>query len=293
MPVPANTGPETTAPDMVTTSAESLQQRDDQPERHHAAGPGATTGPQDRGQWGPSAGSVGQEVREAPSPDLPPARPLPAVPANQAPSADRPTLGRDEDTDRETWSKFLVPPDFRHIDPALYRYEISAGPAAALDVWLAAEPWADTDSDAALAMSRADERLRAVAPDPMAQYDRLRAQGQQPLEAMHAVAPLVEKMGSERWGQPSTNAPAKAGAEHAGPSADAGSRSERRREEVPSVARVDQSVAERWVSQQEAMRLLGVSCSTVARWARTGRLPATRAIRGRRYDVGASWRRRH
>ncbi len=34
------------------------------------------------------------------------------------------------------------------------------------------------------------------------------------------------------------------------------------------------------------MRLLGVSCSTVARWARTGRLPATRAIRGRRYDVG-------
>ena len=50
--------------------------------------------------------------------------------------------------------------------------------------------------------------------------------------------------------------------------------------------RDDPSVAERWVSQQEAMRLLGVSCSTVARWARTGRLPATRAIRGRRYDVG-------
>ena len=46
------------------------------------------------------------------------------------------------------------------------------------------------------------------------------------------------------------------------------------------------SVAECWVTQEEAVRLLGVSCSTVARWARTGRLPATRAIRGRRYDVG-------
>ncbi len=46
------------------------------------------------------------------------------------------------------------------------------------------------------------------------------------------------------------------------------------------------SVAECWVTQEEAVRLLGVSCSTVARWARAGRLPATRAIRGRRYDVG-------
>ena len=34
------------------------------------------------------------------------------------------------------------------------------------------------------------------------------------------------------------------------------------------------------------MRLLGVSCSTVARWARTGRLRATEPLRGRRYDVG-------
>jgi len=45
-------------------------------------------------------------------------------------------------------------------------------------------------------------------------------------------------------------------------------------------------VAERWVTQEETVRLLGVSCSTVARWARTGRLPATRAFRGRRYDIG-------
>ena len=34
------------------------------------------------------------------------------------------------------------------------------------------------------------------------------------------------------------------------------------------------------------MTLLGVSCSTIARWARTGRLPATRPTHHRRYDVG-------
>lgn len=34
------------------------------------------------------------------------------------------------------------------------------------------------------------------------------------------------------------------------------------------------------------MRLLGVSGATVARWARTGRLPATRPTRGRLYDIG-------
>jgi len=39
-------------------------------------------------------------------------------------------------------------------------------------------------------------------------------------------------------------------------------------------------------SFEEAVTLLGVSCSTVARWARIGRLPATRAIRSRRYEVG-------
>jgi len=223
VPVPSNTRPETTAPDIVTTSAELPPQRDDQPERHPAPGLEATTRPEDRDQWESSAGRAAQEVREAPSPDLPPARPLPAVAADQAPSADRPTLDRDEATDRETWSKFLVPPDFRHIDPALYRYEISVGPAAALDVWLAAEPWADTDNDAALALSRADERLRAVAPAPMAQYDNLRARGQEPLEAMRAVAQIVEKMGGERWGQPSMDTSAEVGAEQAGPSADAGS----------------------------------------------------------------------
>lgn len=43
---------------------------------------------------------------------------------------------------------------------------------------------------------------------------------------------------------------------------------------------------EQWVTQQEAMALLNVSCRTVARWASVGRLPATQPTHHRRYDVG-------
>ncbi len=42
-----------------------------------------------------------------------------------------------------------------------------------------------------------------------------------------------------------------------------------------------------WVSQSEAMALLGVSRGTIARrWARQGRLAATPPAKGRRYDIG-------
>lgn len=44
-------------------------------------------------------------------------------------------------------------------------------------------------------------------------------------------------------------------------------------------------VPERWVTQREAMDLLNVSCRTLARWASSGRLPATQPTHHRRYDV--------
>jgi len=94
--------------------------------------------------------------------------------------------------DRAVWSSFLVPEPFRHVDPSLYRFESGAEPAAALEGWMAAERWADRDPEAVLVLSRAEERLRVVAlPGPIAEYDQLRNDGQDPGEAMRVVAPLV------------------------------------------------------------------------------------------------------
>jgi len=56
---------------------------------------------------------------------------------------------------------------------------------------MTAERWADRDPVAALALRRAEERLRVVAPGAMAEYDQLRKGGQAPAEAMRSVAPLV------------------------------------------------------------------------------------------------------
>ena len=106
-------------------------------------------------------------------------------------SGDRNAPGPVDADDRAVWSSFLVPEPFRHVDPSLYRFESRAEPAAALEGWMAAERWADRDPDAALALSRAEERLRVVAPGPMADYDRLRNDGQDPGEAMRMVAPQV------------------------------------------------------------------------------------------------------
>lgn len=56
--------------------------------------------------------------------------------------------------------------------------------------WGAAVPWADTDPVAEAAMRKSEERLRTLHPFAMARYDRLRADGAEPLDAMREAAPL-------------------------------------------------------------------------------------------------------
>jgi hypothetical protein len=56
--------------------------------------------------------------------------------------------------------------------------------------WGAAVPWAGTDPVAEAAMRKSEERLRALHPFAMARYDRLRADGAEPLDAMREAAPL-------------------------------------------------------------------------------------------------------
>ena len=60
----------------------------------------------------------------------------------------------------------------------------------AAGTWGAAAPWAGTDPAAASAMRKSEERLRTLHPFAMARYDRLRAEGASPLDAMREAAPL-------------------------------------------------------------------------------------------------------
>ena len=62
----------------------------------------------------------------------------------------------------------------------------------AFRTWGAAVPWADTDPVAASAMRKSEERLRTLHPFAMARYDRLRAEGAEPLDAMRESAPLFD-----------------------------------------------------------------------------------------------------
>ena len=56
--------------------------------------------------------------------------------------------------------------------------------------WGAAVPWAGSDPVAASAMRKSEERLRTLHPFAMARYDRLRAEGAEPLGAMREASPL-------------------------------------------------------------------------------------------------------
>ena len=58
--------------------------------------------------------------------------------------------------------------------------------------WGAAVPWADADPVAESAMRKSEERLRTLHPFAMARYDRLRAEGASPLDAMREAAPLFD-----------------------------------------------------------------------------------------------------
>jgi hypothetical protein len=63
----------------------------------------------------------------------------------------------------------------------------------AAGTWGAAVPWADTDPAAASAMRKSEQRLRTLHPFAMARYDRLRAEGASPLDAMRDAAPLFAR----------------------------------------------------------------------------------------------------
>ena len=74
-------------------------------------------------------------------------------------------------------------------------------------VWGAAAPYADADPEAASALRRAEGRLRSLHPYAMARYDRLRAEGADPLEAMREAARLFAWQPHARPGQPAAARP--------------------------------------------------------------------------------------
>jgi hypothetical protein len=109
-----------------------------------------------------------------------------------------------------------------HAQESAFRAQVRAGWAPALDArwlgqadllqagraWGAAAPWSDTDPEAAAALRRAEERLRALHPYAMDRYDRLRSEGASPLDAMREAAQLFAREPYARPGQPATGHPA-------------------------------------------------------------------------------------
>ena len=67
--------------------------------------------------------------------------------------------------------------------------------------WSAAAAWADADRDAASAMARCESRLRDLHPYAMARYDRLRAEGAGPFQAMRDVVALFGRAPKARPGE--------------------------------------------------------------------------------------------
>jgi hypothetical protein len=58
--------------------------------------------------------------------------------------------------------------------------------------WAVAQSWREVDPEAEAASDRATERLRELRPDVMERYDRLTADGLEPVEAMRRVAPFMD-----------------------------------------------------------------------------------------------------
>ena len=69
-------------------------------------------------------------------------------------------------------------------------------------VWGAAAAYADSDPQAAAALRKAEERMRALHPYAMSRYDRLRHEGAGPLEAMRDAIYLFAREPAARPGQP-------------------------------------------------------------------------------------------
>jgi len=69
-------------------------------------------------------------------------------------------------------------------------------------VWGAAASYADNDPEAAAALRRVEDRLRALHPYAMTLYDRLRGEGSSPLDAMGEAVQLFNREPQVRPGQP-------------------------------------------------------------------------------------------
>jgi hypothetical protein len=75
-------------------------------------------------------------------------------------------------------------------------------------VWGAAAAFADSNPQAAAALRKAEERMRALHPYAMSRYDRLRYEGARPLEAMRNAIYLFAREPAARPGQPAAPRPA-------------------------------------------------------------------------------------
>jgi hypothetical protein len=97
------------------------------------------------------------------------------------------------------------------------RWQAQADLLQASRVWGTAAPYADTDPEAASALRKVEERLRALHPYAMDRYDRLRTEGADPLEAMREAVHLFAREPRARPGQPAAPRPGiEAGAPGAG-----------------------------------------------------------------------------
>jgi hypothetical protein len=87
------------------------------------------------------------------------------------------------------------------------RWQAQAGLLQAGRVWGAAAPYAGIDPEAASALRKAEERLRALHPYAMGRYDRLRTEGAGPLKAMRDAVRLFDREPHARPGQPAAARP--------------------------------------------------------------------------------------
>jgi hypothetical protein len=74
--------------------------------------------------------------------------------------------------------------------------------------WGSAAAFADTERSAASALRKCEDRLRVLHPYAMAHYDRLRADGSAPPDAMRDTAPLFSRHLHPRTGEPRVPRPA-------------------------------------------------------------------------------------
>ena len=83
---------------------------------------------------------------------------------------------------RATWSIILEP----HTREAATLKQTG-------EAWAAAQPWRADTPDAQRASDLAEDRLRVLRPVAMDRYDRLRAEGHNPVDAMWQVTPLMDR----------------------------------------------------------------------------------------------------